>query len=66
MGVFKFEAEYISVIPPTRLFKAFFLDADNLFPKVAPEAIKCAEIFEGDGGVGTIKKITFGEGKYIV
>ncbi|KAL6190864.1 hypothetical protein ACLB2K_037258 [Fragaria x ananassa] len=62
MGVFTYKTEFTSVIPPPRLFKAFILDADNLIPEIAPQAVKCAEILEGDGGVGTIKKITFGEG----
>ncbi|GMY27841.1 major allergen Pru ar 1-like [Fagus crenata] len=60
MGVFTYEAETNTVIPPARLFKAFVLDADNLIPKVAPQAIKSSEIIEGNGGPGTIKKITFG------
>ncbi|MDV3095843.1 hypothetical protein NG722_29490, partial [Klebsiella pneumoniae] len=60
MGVYTFENEYTSEIPPSRLFKAFVLDADNLIPKIAPQAIKQAEILEGNGGPGTIKKITFG------
>ncbi|CAL8080366.1 unnamed protein product [Prunus armeniaca] len=62
MGVFTYESEFTSEIPPPRLFKAFVLDADNLVPKIAPQAIKHSEILEGDGGPGTIKKITFGEG----
>ena len=62
MGVFTYESEVTSPIPPARLYKAFVLDADNLIPKVAPHAIKSAEIIEGNGGPGTIKKITFGEG----
>ncbi|KAK9933879.1 hypothetical protein M0R45_021052 [Rubus argutus] len=62
MGVFTYETEYTSVIPPPKLFKAFVLDADNLIPKIAPQAVKSAEIIEGDGGVGTIKKIHLGEG----
>ncbi|KAL5541893.1 hypothetical protein UlMin_009603 [Ulmus minor] len=62
MGVFTYETEFTSAIAPARLFKAFILDADNLIPKIAPQAIKGAEIVEGDGGPGTIKKITFGEG----
>ncbi|XP_050239874.1 major allergen Pru ar 1-like isoform X1 [Quercus robur] len=68
MGVFTYETETSSAIPPAKLFKAFVLDADNLIPKVAPHAIKSAEIIEGNGGPGTIKKITFGEGsqfKYV-
>ena len=68
MGVFTYESETISVIPPARLFKALVLDADNLIPKIAPQAIKSVEILEGNGGPGTIKKSTFGEGsnyKYV-
>ncbi|KAM1066440.1 hypothetical protein TB2_021448 [Malus domestica] len=62
MGVFTYETEYASIIPPARLYNALVLDADNLIPKIAPQAIKTAKILEGDGGVGTIKKISFGEG----
>uniref|UniRef100_A0A2N9HIR0 Bet v I/Major latex protein domain-containing protein n=1 Tax=Fagus sylvatica TaxID=28930 RepID=A0A2N9HIR0_FAGSY len=43
MGVFTYEAETTTVIPPARLFKAFILDADNLIPKVAPQAIKSSQ-----------------------
>ncbi|PQQ16604.1 major cherry allergen Pru av 1.0201 [Prunus yedoensis var. nudiflora] len=64
MGVFTYETEINSVIPPARLFNAFVLDADNLLPKIAPQAVKSTEILEGDGGVGTIKKINFGEGSH--
>ena len=64
MGVFTYESEHTTVIDSARLFRAFVLDADNLIPKVAPRAIKSTEIIEGDGsGPGTVKKITFGEGK---
>ena len=63
MGVFTYESEDASVIPPARLFKAFVLDSDNLIPKVVPQALKSTEIIEGNGGPGTIKKITFGEGQ---
>ncbi|XP_068331924.1 major strawberry allergen Fra a 1-3-like [Pyrus communis] len=62
MGVFTYETEYTSAIPPARLFNALFLDIDNLIPKIAPQAIKTVEILEGDGGVGTIKKVSFGKG----
>ncbi|KAK9986708.1 hypothetical protein SO802_031659 [Lithocarpus litseifolius] len=55
-------AETTTVISPARLFKAFILDADNLIPKIAPQAIKSAGIIEENGGPGTIKKITFCEG----
>ena len=65
MGVFTYETETTSIIAPAKLFKAFVLDGDNLIPKVAPHAIKSAEIIEGNGGPGTIKKITFGEGSFL-
>ena len=37
-------------ISPDRLFKAFILDVDNLIPKIAPQAIKSAEIIKGEEG----------------
>lgn len=64
MGVVTYEYEVVSTISPSRLFKSFILDSDNLIPKVVPGAFKSFEILEGDGGVGTIKLITFGEGNY--
>ena len=63
MGVITHESQGTSVIPPARLFKALILDGDNLIPKVVPQAIKSVEIIEGNGGPGTIRKITFGEGQ---
>ncbi|CAN6726542.1 unnamed protein product [Malus baccata var. baccata] len=50
MGVFTYETEFASVCAPARLYNALVLDADNLIPKIAPQAIKSAEILEGDGG----------------
>ncbi|XVF66168.1 hypothetical protein PTKIN_Ptkin10aG0013700 [Pterospermum kingtungense] len=61
MGVVTYEMEVSTSIPPSKMFKAFVLNADNLFPKVVPQAIKKVELLEGDGGPGSIKKITFGE-----
>ena len=62
MGLFTYEMEVVTEIPPAKMFKAFVLDGDNLIPKIVPQAIKNVEIIEGDGGPGSIKKITFGEG----
>ncbi|XP_059647251.1 major strawberry allergen Fra a 1-2-like [Cornus florida] len=62
MGVISYDMEITSSIPPAKMFKAFVLDADNLIPKILPQAIKSVEIIQGDGGVGTIKLVTFGEG----
>ncbi|CAA2997240.1 major allergen Pru ar 1-like [Olea europaea subsp. europaea] len=61
MGVITYDHEITSSIPPSKMFKAFIVDADNLIPKVLPQAIKNVEILEGYGGVGTVKLITFGE-----
>ncbi|XVE82216.1 hypothetical protein DITRI_Ditri15bG0129800 [Diplodiscus trichospermus] len=63
MGVITYEMEVPTSVPPARIFKAFVLDFDNLFPKVVPRAIKSCELVQGDGGPGSIKKVTFGEGR---
>ncbi|KAF3965934.1 hypothetical protein ACB098_05G074600 [Castanea mollissima] len=65
MGVFTYETQVTSSIPPAKMFKAFVLDVDLLggpLPNIVPlpQAIKNVEILEGDGGPGTTKKITFG------
>uniref|UniRef100_A0A5B6Z718 Putative major allergen Pru ar 1 n=1 Tax=Davidia involucrata TaxID=16924 RepID=A0A5B6Z718_DAVIN len=62
MGVVTYDMEITTSIPPAKMFKAFVLDADNLIPKILPQAIKSVEVIEGDGGPGTVKLITFGEG----
>ncbi|XP_041006041.1 major allergen Pru ar 1-like [Juglans microcarpa x Juglans regia] len=68
MGVVSLTDEFTSPVPAGKLFKALILDADNLFPKLMPQAIKSIETVEGYGGPGTIKKLTFAEGtdiKYV-
>ncbi|KAL2506818.1 putative major allergen Pru ar 1 [Abeliophyllum distichum] len=68
MGAITVTEEFTSPVPASRLFKALILDADNLIPKIAPQAIKNVEIIEGDGGPGTIKQMNFAEGsefKYV-
>ncbi|CAA2997234.1 major allergen Pru ar 1-like [Olea europaea subsp. europaea] len=62
MAPVTYDQEITCSIPPEKMFKAFVLDADNIIPKVLPQAIKKVDILEGDGGVGTIKLVTFGEG----
>ena len=66
MGVYTTEHEITSTVSPTRVFKGFLLDADSVIAKVAPHAINQVEILEGNGGLGTIKKVTLGEGKLII
>ncbi|KAJ6870483.1 major allergen Pru ar 1-like [Populus alba x Populus x berolinensis] len=63
MGVITLENEFPVAVAPAKLFKAYCLDIDTLMPKILPEHIKSSEIIEGNGGPGTIRKITFTEGK---
>nr|XP_033516490.1 pathogenesis-related protein STH-2-like isoform X1 [Nicotiana tomentosiformis]XP_033516491.1 pathogenesis-related protein STH-2-like isoform X1 [Nicotiana tomentosiformis] len=63
MGVTTYTHEASTTVAPTRLFKALVLDADNLIPKLMPQVVKNIETVEGDGGVGSIKKMNFVEGK---
>nr|AFV09181.1 disease-resistance response protein 49 [Lens culinaris] len=68
MGVFNVDDETTSVVAPAILYKALVIDADTLTPKVI-DAIKSVEIVEGNGGAGTIKKVTFvedGESKHVL
>ncbi|MGI4421821.1 pathogenesis-related BetVI family protein [Klebsiella pneumoniae] len=57
-----YDMEIPSSIPADKMFKAFVLEGDSIIPKVLPHAITSVETLEGDGGVGTIKLTTFGEG----
>jgi hypothetical protein len=61
MAVITLSDEFTSRVPPGKMFKALILDADNLLPKLMPQAIRSVETVEGNGGPGTIKKITFAE-----
>ncbi|CAH2057542.1 unnamed protein product [Thlaspi arvense] len=65
MGVITYDTQVTSSIPPARLFKAFVLDGDHLMPKLMPSIIKSVEILQGDGGPGTIKLTSFGEGSQL-
>ncbi|CAI9293955.1 unnamed protein product [Lactuca saligna] len=61
MAVFTTEIEVTSSLSATKLFKVYE-DFDTLAPKVDPQTFKAISIIEGDGGVGSIKSITFGDG----
>ncbi|XP_030441451.1 major strawberry allergen Fra a 1-3-like [Syzygium oleosum] len=65
MGVITYSQEITSVITPSRLFKAMFLDSHHILPKIVPGGIKSIEFIEGDGGVGSIKQTNFGESSHI-
>lgn len=62
MGVQKTEVEATSTVPAEKLFNGLLLEIDTILPKAFPQAIKSTEILEGDGGVGTVKLVTLGEG----
>jgi len=61
MAVFTFEDQTTSPVAPATLYNALAKDADNIIPK-AVDSFKAVEIVEGNGGPGTIKKISFVEG----
>lgn len=63
MGVFAYDDEHHSTVPPVKLYKALAIDSDNIIPKVI-EPIQSVEIVEGNGGPGTVKKLTAVEGQY--
>ncbi|KAI9123024.1 hypothetical protein K1719_005913 [Acacia pycnantha] len=69
MGVFTYhDDEKTSTVPPSKLYKALVLDSDELIPKVL-DSVQSVEIVEGNGGPGTVKKLTFvegGETKYVL
>ncbi|KAH7676462.1 Bet v I type allergen protein [Dioscorea alata] len=52
-----FTHETTSSVAPDRLWKAAILDHE-LIPKLCSEQIASLELLEGDGGVGTITKLT--------
>ncbi|KAJ6911910.1 major allergen Pru ar 1-like [Populus alba x Populus x berolinensis] len=59
MGLITFENEFSVAVPPAKLFKVYCLETDTLIPKILPQSIKSSEIIEGNGGPGTIRKVTF-------
>ncbi|KAG8370474.1 hypothetical protein BUALT_Bualt14G0120600 [Buddleja alternifolia] len=45
MVVINHEYKLTSSVPPTRMWKAVVLDADNLIPKIMPQAIKMSRLY---------------------
>ncbi|KAL2463208.1 Major allergen Pru ar 1 [Forsythia ovata] len=62
MGVFSFFHELKTNVSPKRLFKALITDPHDVLPKVSP-SVKSVETVQGDGGVGSIMKTNFSDGK---
>ncbi|CAL1397319.1 unnamed protein product [Linum trigynum] len=59
MGVHVYTEENTFPVSPSRLFKALIGDSETLVPKLFPQLVKSISVVEGDGGVGTIRLITF-------
>ncbi|KAK1437344.1 hypothetical protein QVD17_03135 [Tagetes erecta] len=55
------EIEFVSKSSAEKAFKTF-THFDEIAPKIIPHVFKSFETIHGDGGVGTVKNITFGEG----
>ncbi|KAL4271767.1 hypothetical protein GQ457_13G024020 [Hibiscus cannabinus] len=59
MGVFTHEMEVTSTLPTARVFKAYVLESDTIFPKAVPHAIKGVEYLQGTGAPGSIRMVSF-------
>lgn len=56
MGVFTYESEKTSTLPPAKLYDAFANKFHILLPQLIPN-VQSVEILEGNGGPGTILKV---------
>ncbi|MFQ6663773.1 hypothetical protein Gotur_031156 [Gossypium turneri] len=61
MGVVTYDYESTSPVAPSRLFKAFTVEAPKVWPTAAPNAVKSIEV-EANPSSGSIVKINFVEG----
>ncbi|MBA0749683.1 hypothetical protein Gogos_003583 [Gossypium gossypioides] len=61
MGVVTYYYESTSPVAPSRLFKAFTVEAPKVWPTAAPNAVKSIEV-EANPSSGSIVKINFFEG----
>lgn len=61
MGVQTTQLEHTSPVPAEKMFKGLVLEIDNIVRKAAPGAYKNIDV-KGDGGPGTVKNITLGDG----
>ncbi|KAL4273925.1 hypothetical protein GQ457_13G024220 [Hibiscus cannabinus] len=59
MGVFTHEMEVTSTLPTARVFKAYVLESDTIFPKAVPHAIKGVDYLQGTGAPGSIRMVSF-------
>ncbi|GJR48103.1 root allergen protein-like protein [Tanacetum coccineum] len=62
MSVINREFEVSSSLPADKLFKVCLDFRQTLAPKIEPQAFKSIDLIKGDGGVGSIKRTTYGDG----
>ncbi|KDP36250.1 hypothetical protein JCGZ_09815 [Jatropha curcas] len=62
MGIVTYEGQIESPLPPARLFKMLVLESETYVSKVQPDAVTSFETLQGDGGPGSVRKLTFGAG----
>ncbi|KAF5820519.1 putative Bet v I/Major latex protein [Helianthus annuus] len=55
------EVEITSSLSAPKLFKVY-TDFDIIAPKINPESYKTINVIKGDGGVGSIKSMTYNDG----
>ncbi|KAJ6359129.1 hypothetical protein OIU76_000775 [Salix suchowensis] len=65
MAALTFTEEFTSTVEAKRLFTAMILEGDSLLPRLLPQVVKSIEAIEGNGGPGTVKKLTFAEGQHV-
>ena len=62
MAVVSAEFEISSSLSAPTIFKVYVSDFDTIVPKADPETYKAINSIQGDGGVGTIKSVTYSDG----
>ncbi|WCJ38666.1 Major strawberry allergen Fra a 1.06 [Euphorbia peplus] len=64
MGYMSYETVIVCNVPPSKLFRALVFNFTELVTNAIPHVYKNVEV-QGDGGVGTLRKVYFGEGVFL-
>lgn len=62
MAHHQLSTEFVSDMPLEQSWK-MVRNSDTILPKVLPHVFAKCERLEGDGGAGTIRMVTLGDGK---
>ncbi|WCJ38625.1 Major strawberry allergen Fra a 1-A [Euphorbia peplus] len=62
MGLTSHETVITCKLPPSKMFNAIVFNHVQLLTNAIPHVYKRVELVQGDGGVGTLRKVYFGEG----